>query len=327
MQKRALVIYNYLDLTFFMTTKKKISICLPCFNEEDNINNTYSVITHVMSENPKFSYELIFVDNGSYDKTSNMIKKLAKKDKKVIGIFLSRNFGPESSGHAAIFNASGDAIIGMGADLQDPPDMIPKFINKWQQGYDVVLGTYQRSEKSIFMSIIRKVYYTISRRMTSINFPPNTTGFGLIDRKVLDALKSFPEKSRFGRGLLAWVGYRCIYIPYKRKERKYGKSSYTFFDYLKHAETGLFGFSTSGFDDLRWLYSRFAVISFYYRVSYHRCFFRQSDSGINSSDVSHRFFWRNNTFSDQYFRKIYPGYSRGNEKKTNVYNRRFNKHR
>ncbi|OGK21872.1 hypothetical protein A3C23_00810 [Candidatus Roizmanbacteria bacterium RIFCSPHIGHO2_02_FULL_37_13b] len=248
--------------------QKNISICIQSLNEEKNISLMYHKLKKIIDSFKNYDFEIIFADNCSTDNTREEIIKLAKKDKRAIGIFLSRNFGPEASGHAALYQASGDAIIGFGADMQDPPEVITKLIKKWEEGYDIVLGTYERSEKSLFIALMRKLYYRVSRKMTSIDFPPNTIGFGLFDRKVLNALISLPEKNRFGRGLLSWVGFKRAYIPYKRQERVNGKSSYTFFDYLKHAERGLFGFSYLPLDLM--IYSGFilVILSFIFIVGY-----------------------------------------------------------
>ena len=226
-----------------MTKMKKISICIPCYNEETNVVIAYHSLTSVMKKLKNYDYEFIFVDNGSFDKTKQLINKIASKDKKVKGIFLSRNFGPESSGHAAYDHAIGDAIVGIPADLQEPSEMIPKFIKKWEQGYNVVLGVYKKTSDNLMMKSIRKLYYLIQKKISFIDIPADSTGFGLFDRKVLLAMRKLPEKYRFGRGILSWVGFKRAFISYERKKRLYGKSSYNFFDYLHHAERGLFGFS------------------------------------------------------------------------------------
>lgn len=222
---------------------KKISLCIPCYNEEDNIVNTYNTIKKILSNNKKYNYEYIFVDNGSVDKSGNLIRRLARKDDDVKGIFLSKNFGPEASGKAAFDYATGDAIIAIGCDLQDPPDLIPEFIKKWEQGYDIVMGVYKKVEEDFFMKSIRNLFYKFFNKISNTTIPVNAVGFGLYDRKVVEALKSLPEKYRFERGLTAWVGFKKTYITYERRKRMKGKSSYNFFDYIKHAERGIFGFS------------------------------------------------------------------------------------
>lgn len=226
-----------------MITKKIISIGIPCFNEEENITITYLTLKKLMLKLNKYDFELIFVDNGSLDKTKKLIKKIAIKDKKVKGVFLSRNFGPEASGQAALDKVIGDAFVGIGCDLQDPPEVILKFIDKWEKGYDIVLGVYTKLDDNLFMKTVRKIFYRLLNKITFINIPKDSTGFGLFDKKVIEALKMLPEKYRFGRGLLSWVGFKKTYVTYERRKRLRGKSSYNIFGYLKHAERGIFGFS------------------------------------------------------------------------------------
>lgn len=226
-----------------MVFNKLISICIPCFNEELNINEVYEKIVSVIKKIKKYNFELIFVDNGSEDNTKILIKKLAKNDKKVIGIFLSRNFGPEASGTACYQYSTGDAVIVIAADLQDSPELIPQFIKKWEQDIDIVFGIYTKTEDSILITWLRKAFYKIFKSISNIDVPVNATGFGLVSRKAINAFLSLPEKFRFSRGLLSWVGFKRAYIYYKKNRREKGVSSYNFFDYLHHSERGIFGFS------------------------------------------------------------------------------------
>ncbi len=248
--------------------KKKISIAIPCFNEEDNIETTYKKIKLVLKKLSSYDFEYIIVDNGSTDKTRKKIIKVAKKDKRVKGIFLSRNFGPEASVTACYTYASGDAVIGIAADLQDPPELIPQFIKKWEQGNDIVLGIYTKTVDSIFISWLRKFFYKIFKSISNIDVPVNATGFGLTSRKAINAFLSLPEKFRFSRGLLSWIGFKRDYIYYNKDQRKRGKSSYGIFDYVKHAERGIFGFSYLILDLM--VYGGFLLVflSFIFIISY-----------------------------------------------------------
>lgn len=245
-----------------------ISICIPCFNEEENVVWAYEAVKKVIDKDKKNDYEFIFVDNGSADKTREKIEILTKKDKSVRGVFLSRNFGPEASGQAAIDYSNGDAVITLACDLQDSPKLIPKFINKWVDGYDIVLGQYEETQDSFFMTLMRKSFYKLFGKISNIDVPTNVTGFGLISRKVVEALKSLPEKYRFSRGLTMWVGFNKAFISYQRIERKRGKSSYSFFDYIKLSERGVFGFSYLPLDVL--IYAGFILtgLSFLFIVVY-----------------------------------------------------------
>ena len=222
---------------------KIISIGIPCYNEEKNVVSVYESIKKVINKIKKYDFELIFVDNGSLDKTRSEIVKVAEKDKKVKGIFLSRNFGPESSGYACLNYAKGDAYIGISGDLQDPPEIIPQFIKEWEKGHDIVMGIYERHDENFLMKSIRENFYKVFNKISNTQIPSNAVGFGLFDRKVIEGLKSFPEKYRFTRGLLAWLGFKKSYINYIRNKRMSGKSSYNLFGYIKDAEKGIFGFS------------------------------------------------------------------------------------
>lgn len=247
---------------------KLITLAIPCFNEEENIERLYLKLKSIIYLNKKYDFEFIFVDNGSFDKTREKINFLTKKDKTVKGIFLSRNFGPEASIKAAFDCTEGDALIAIAADFQDPPELIPKFIKKWEVGYEIVLGQYQKIEDSLFMTWLRKTFYFLFKKISNIDVPVNVTGFGFYDRKVINALKSLPEKFRFGRGLTSWIGFKTAYISYDRKKRQKGKTSYSFFDYLKHSERGIFGFSYLPLDAIVYVGFTLTLFSFIFIVGY-----------------------------------------------------------
>lgn len=251
-----------------MIIKKKISIVIPCHNEELNIENTYRELKKVTKTIKNYHYEYIFVDNGSCDKTREEIRKIAKKDKEVIGIFLPRNFGIEASGQAGCYYVTGDAIVIISCDLQDPPSLIPKFLKKWEEGNLIVFGTYTKTVDIWFISLMRKLFYKIFKIISNIEVPINTSGFGLLDKKVVEVIKSLPEKYRFMRGLIVWTGFRTAYIPYERQKRKYGKSSYNIFTYLQHAERGIFGFSYLLLDLIAYFGFILVFLSFLFIILY-----------------------------------------------------------
>lgn len=223
--------------------RKTISIGIICFNEEPNVIPAYNELARVTNLNKRYNYEFIFVDNGSTDNTKEEIKKIASKDKRIIGVFLSRNFGPEASLQASLDLAKGDAFILYEGDMQDPPNVILDFIKEWEKGFNVVVGVRDKIEDSFFMTIIRRTYYKILRSISNIEVPVNAGSFGLLDRKSMEAIKKMPEKYRFFRGLRAWVGFNTSYVKYERRKRQRGKSSYNFLSYIKHAERSFFGFS------------------------------------------------------------------------------------
>lgn len=245
-----------------------VSICIPCYNEEENVVLMYKKLKEVTNKIKKYKFEFIFTDNKSTDNTRLLIKKLALKDKKVKGVFLSRNFGSESSGQAALNYSTGDAFIALSCDFQDPPEMIPRFIKKWEEGYDVVMGSYIKNQESFFMKNIRKFFYQIFKRIANTNIPVNVTGFGLLDKKVVLALKSLSEKYRFIRGLTAWVGFKQTFITYERKKRIRGKSSYNLFEYIKQAERGIFGFSYLPLDLIVYIGFLLVFFSFLFIIIY-----------------------------------------------------------
>ena len=200
-----------------MTNKKILSVVVPTFNEEDNIEYAYREITKVLKTLPKYDYEILFVDNYSTDKSRDIIKSLAKKDKKITAIFMSRNFTSEYSSHAAMKQAIGDMLTIVDCDLQDHPKIIPKFIKKWEEGYPVVVGVRNVINDTFVMKFIRKLFYVIFKKMANIEMPLNAGTFCLLDRKALDVIVNLPERNRFFRGLRAWIGFKTIYVEYERK--------------------------------------------------------------------------------------------------------------
>ena len=238
--------------------KQKISIAIPCFNEESNLPVLYKKIVALIRKIKKYDFEFIIVDNGSTDSSKTVIKKLAARDKRIKGFFLSRNFGQEASATACYTYATGNALISLAADLQDPPELIQQFIRNWEEGKDIVFGIYTNTVDPFFITFLRKMFYKIFKSISNIDVPINATGFGLVSRKALGAFLSMPEKFRFSRGLLSWVGFKRGYVYYKRQPRVSGKSSYTPFSYLKHAERGLFGFSYLILDLM--IYSGFILV-------------------------------------------------------------------
>ena len=223
--------------------KKILSIVVPTFNEEANIEHAYGKLIKMVKSIPKYDYEIIFVDNFSQDRSRSIIKKLALKDKKVTAIFMSRNFTSEYSSQAAMAQAIGDMITVVDCDLQDPPEIIPKFIKEWEKGFDIVIGVRPKINDTRVMTWVRKIFYLVFKKIANIDMPLNAGSFCLIDKKVNAVINSLPERNRFFRGLRAWVGFRVKEVPYERRSRAYGESKNTVFDYLRDAQRGLLGFS------------------------------------------------------------------------------------
>ncbi|MFH2021097.1 MAG: glycosyltransferase family 2 protein [archaeon] len=185
---------------------KLISILTPTYNEEHNVNDVYSQVKKVMSK-LSYEYEHIFIDNASKDRTVEKLKDLAKKDRHVKIIVNARNFGYIRSPYYGLMQCNGDAVIYIVADLQEPPSLIPKFIEKWEKGSKVVLGVKSRSKENKLMFAFRKLYYTLLRKMADIELIDNFTGFGLYDKKIIEILREVDDPYPYLRGLIAERGF------------------------------------------------------------------------------------------------------------------------
>ena len=221
-----------------------LSIIIPCYNEQEVIDETMKRFESLCLTLSGFSIELIFVDDGSSDNTYKLLKSYSVDSAQVKLIRLSRNFGHQIAVTAGIEYASGDAIVLIDADLQDPPELIPKMIEKWQEGYDVVFcQRKKRNGESKFKVATAKVFYRILSYLSDVDIPIDTGDFRLMDRKVVDVLKKMPENDRFIRGMVAWVGFKQFALQYERKERFAGKSKYPFWKMVKFAVDGILSFS------------------------------------------------------------------------------------
>lgn len=204
----------------------KISVIIPVFNETEVIDVTYKRMKSVM-DGIEMEYELIFVNDGSRDDTEHKIAGYAKKDRTVKLLSFSRNFGHQCAISAGMDYASGDAVVVIDADLQDPPELIPKMIKKWQEGYEVVYGKrLKRKGETLFKKATAKLFYRTLKHLTSVDIPVDTGDFRLIDRKVCDVFRRLQEKNRFIRGLVSWIGFRQTYVEYVREERLAGETKY-----------------------------------------------------------------------------------------------------
>ncbi len=211
----------------------KISIVTACYNEEANVEILYARVRAVMTMMPQYAYEHIFIDNSSQDTTVAILKRIAAVDPNVKIIVNARNFGHIRSPIHALFQATGDAIISIVADLQDPPEMIPALIENWEQGAFMVLCIKRTSEENSLVFWLRKQYYRVAERLSSIETFQNFTGFGLYDRRVMDIVKSFGDPYPYFRGMIAEVGLPYVKIPYDQPSRKFGITKnnwYTLYD-------------------------------------------------------------------------------------------------
>ena len=221
---------------------KKISIVIASYNEEKNILPLYNRIVKTFKDIP-YDYEIIYIENGSTDNSLQIFKKLTKKDKKVKVIVFSRNYGSQMAFQAGMDYATGDGVVFMDGDLQDPPEIIPKFIEKWEEGYEVVYGIRVKRRETLFRRIAYRIFYIIFKRLAYINIPLNAGDFSLVDRRLIEIIKKMPERDRYIRGLRAFVGFKQIGVPYIREKRYAGKSTNSLWDNIRWAYKAIFSFS------------------------------------------------------------------------------------
>ena len=224
---------------------KKITLLIPAFNEEGNILELYNQILSSVDKLNTYKFEFLFIENGSTDETFKKILELSKKDTRIKYLKLSRNFKMDGGIAAGLDNIDCDAAIIMTANLQDDPKTIPKFIEKWEQGYDHVYGIVKsRPGKSIIRKFNSVLFYKIINKMTNNLVPEGVSDFRLVDKKVIDSVKKLAEYNRFYRGFFAWVGFKSIGVEFERQKRFSGESHAKTFGVLSFALKGLFSFST-----------------------------------------------------------------------------------
>ena len=221
---------------------KTISIVTPCFNEEENIQELYERIQKALA-GLDYDYEHIFIDNASTDRTVELLRGLAAQDKRVKVILNARNFGHIRSPYHALLQASGDAVIGMASDLQDPPEKIPEFIHKWEQGYKVVIGVKTSSQELGLFYFMRSLYYRVLRGLSDVRLIDNFTGFGLYDKKIIEILRKFDDPYPYFRGLIADIGFDIAEIEFDQPRRKRGISKNNFYTLYDMAMLGIVSYT------------------------------------------------------------------------------------
>lgn len=233
-------------MIYFMGGKmsnKLISIVVPMYYEEKVADECYKRLKKVMNDN-NINYEFIFVNDGSKDKTFEILNKIAEEDNNTKIISFSRNFGHQIAVTAGVDKAKGDAVVVIDADLQDPPELIPKMIDLWNEGYKVVYAKRKkRKGESFFKLFTAGMFYRILDKMTDIDIPLDTGDFRLMDRDVVNVLKTMKENNRFVRGMVSWVGFKQTPIEYERDERFAGETKYPLKKMLKFASDGIISFS------------------------------------------------------------------------------------
>jgi len=219
------------------------TIIAPIFNELENLPILHERISNVMDQSGH-SWELVLVDDGSTDGSTDMIREIAKKDERIRPVIFARNFGHQIAVTAGLDYSRGQAVVIIDADLQDPPEVILKLIEKWQEGFEVVYAVRsEREGETFFKKITASVFYRLIFRITDVKIPMDTGDFRLMDRKVVNVMNSMREHHRFLRGMSAWVGFKQIGVTYKRAARLAGETKYPFKKMMKLALTAITGFS------------------------------------------------------------------------------------
>ena len=231
--------------------KTLISVIVPLYNEEEVIGESYRRLTQVMSSMEE-DYELLFVNDGSRDRTFELARAIVEKDPRVALIDFSRNFGHQMAVSAGLMQARGDAVVIIDADLQDPPELIPKMVEMWRGGAEVVYGKRaSRQGETAFKKLTAFCYYRVLDALSGWKIPKDTGDFRLMDRKVADVLRSMPEHNRFLRGMVSWLGFRQVPLEFERQERFAGETKYPLKKMLKLAADGIFSFSGKPFGVMR----------------------------------------------------------------------------
>ncbi|MCC7054299.1 MAG: glycosyltransferase family 2 protein [Gemmatimonadaceae bacterium] len=240
-----------------------ISVVIPCFNEAEVIMATFERLMHVLGNRPEFTVELIFVDDGSCDGTTELLHGLHQRCEKVQVLTFARNFGHQVAVSAGLDHARGNAVVLIDADLQDPPELIPRMVERWMAGIDVVYGVRQeRMGDSRFKRATAALFYRLLNRISEISIPVDTGDFRLMDRKVVDIINRMPERDRFIRGMVAWAGFSQEPLPYAREPRFAGTTKYPLTKMLTFALDGMSSFSTGPLRIATWCGFAAALIAF-----------------------------------------------------------------
>jgi len=221
-----------------------LSVVVPCYNEEQVIRETHARLVEVLERLQPLRFELIYVDDGSRDQTPLVLSRLQAEDERVRLIRLSRNFGHQVAVTAGLEHASGDAVVLIDADLQDPPEVILLMVERWREGFQVAYGLRtERSGETGFKIWTAHLFYRLINRLSDTEIPLDTGDFRLLDRKVVAALLRMPERDRFLRGMVSWVGFRQVAVPYERAPRHAGESKYPLFKMIRFATDAVLSFS------------------------------------------------------------------------------------
>lgn len=266
----------------------RLSLAIPVHNEEGVLPELLRRARAVLDELPGGPHEFVFVDDGSRDQTFAILEETVRKDPRIIAISLSRNFGHQAALTAALDHVTGDAVVVMDGDLQDAPEAIPHFVERYHDGYDVVYAQRIRRKEPWALRLCYFVFYRIMARLSDVQLPLDAGDFGLMSRRVVEHLRRMPEHHRYLRGMRSWVGFRQTGIPVERGERHSGKSKYGFLRLLKLATDGIFAFSIVPIRAAALLgavVSAFSMLYVFYAL-YARLFLQESPKGFTALIVT-----------------------------------------
>ena len=226
---------------------KKISVLIPCYNEEENVVPiSEAVIGIITKELPQYDYELVFIDNDSTDKTRELLRMLCAKNPKIKAIFNARNFGQFNSPYYGILQVTGDCVISMVADFQDPVELIPKYVHEWENGYKIVIGIKTSSKENPVMYWLRSCYYKLIRKLSDVEQIEHFTGSGLYDRQFIEVLRNLNDPTPFLRGIVAELGFKRKEIPYEQPKRRAGKIHNNFYRLYDAAMLSVTSYTKAG---------------------------------------------------------------------------------
>lgn len=243
---------------------EKCSLVVPCYNEEEALPLFYEATEKVIKEMPYLEFEYVFVNDGSKDKTAQVMKELAEKDEKVHYVIFSRNFGKEAAMYAGMKEATGDYVVIMDADLQDPPELLPQMYEAvTKEGYDcAATRRVDRKGEPIIRSMFARLFYRIMNKMAKIDMVDGARDFRFMKRVMVDAILSMEEYNRFSKGIFGWVGFETKWIPFENRKRVAGKTKWNFFSLFKYSIEGMVAFSTAPLVWASFIGLLFCVIAF-----------------------------------------------------------------
>jgi len=213
-----------------MNARKKISVMIPCFNEEENVREIAVAVKEIMdSDLAAYDYEILFIDNCSTDRTREYLREMCDTDKHIKAIFNARNFGQFNSPYYGILQTTGDCTVTLCCDFQDPPELIPEFVKKWEEGYKIISAVKTSSKENKFIYFLRSIYYKMMKKFTDIEMIEHFTGFGLYDKSFVDVLRNLNDPIPFIRGIVAELGYKRCEIEYEQPQRRAGKTHNNFY--------------------------------------------------------------------------------------------------